>query len=152
MTNQEAVAKYRNTLKGRFVNLCSTAKSRAAKKKLDFSITTEDLEELYYRQSGICAISGLKMTTLSGPRHRSNSFVMSLDRIDSEKGYTKDNIQLVCWQANRMKDCLTCDEFKFWIKTISSQVLKEEERFNDYPEREYTSSEVEAPSLRIITK
>ena len=135
MTNQKAVANYRNTLKGRFVGLCSSAKTRALKKKLKYSITTDDLEELYFRQSGLCAISGLKMTTISGRRHRSNSFVMSLDRIDSEKGYTKDNIQLVCWQANRMKDCLSWDEFKFWIKTISSQVLNEE-RFNDYPERE----------------
>lgn len=125
--------------------MLSSAKGRSKRKGLEFSICVEDIEELYFRQDGKCAISNLKLSTITGHRHRNNAFVISLDRIDSERGYSKDNIQLVCWQANRMKDSLSWDEFKFWIKTISSQVLSEEERFNDYPEREYTSSEVEAP-------
>jgi hypothetical protein len=34
----------------------------------------------------------------------------SLDRIDSTKGYTKDNIQVISWRANRIKNDSTPEE------------------------------------------
>ena len=95
-----------------------------------------DIEELYFRQEGKCAITNLKMSLITGHKHRANSFVVSLDRINSEVGYIKENIQLVCWQVNRMKDSLTMEELEFWIKTISSQAFSDESGFRDYPERE----------------
>lgn len=101
----------------------NSAKSRAIKKGLEFSLISEDLIDLYHKQNGKCATSNLVMEFKQGPRHRANSFTISLDRIDSEKGYTKANIQFLCWQINRMKGPLTEDEFKFWLKIISSQAL-----------------------------
>lgn len=91
------------------------------KKGLEFNITKEDLIELYEKQKGKCAFSGLVMEMKTGPRHKSNTFSISLDRINNDKGYTKDNIQYLCWQINKMKSNLTDDEFRFWIKIISSQ-------------------------------
>jgi hypothetical protein len=76
------------------------------------------------------------MSLITGHKHRANSFVVSLDRINSEVGYIKENIQLVCWQVNRMKDSLTMEELEFWIKTISREAFSNEGTFNDYPERE----------------
>lgn len=114
---------YRGTLKGRLVSIFNSAKSRAKKKELDFNITPEDLLELYYQQDGKCAITNLKMEFKTGPRHRANTFIVSLDRKNSEKGYTKDNIQFLCWQVNKMKSSLTEIEFIFWIRIISSRVL-----------------------------
>jgi hypothetical protein len=136
MENKESVAKYRNTLTGRLLGLYHSAKMRAKKKNLQFTIAQADIEELYFRQEGKCAITNLKMSLITGHKHRANSFVVSLDRINSEVGYIKENIQLVCWQVNRMKDSLTMEELEFWIKTISREAFSNEGTFNDYPERE----------------
>ena len=67
-----------------------------------------DLEFIMYlwaKQNGKCAITGLDMT-YKFYEGRVNTNV-SIDRIDSSKGYTKDNVQLVCMVANQMKNDLT---------------------------------------------
>jgi hypothetical protein len=43
---------------------------------------------------------------------------MSIDRIDSSKGYTKDNIQIVHWGINRMKMDLSQQDFLHFIQLI----------------------------------
>lgn len=63
---------------------------------------------LWEKQKGKCAITGYDMT-FDFYKGRVNSNV-SLDRIDSSKGYTKDNVQLVCMAANQMKNDLAMDE------------------------------------------
>lgn len=114
---------YRLTVKGRLVSIYNSAKKRSKLKDIEFTIIPEDLVEIYYKQNGKCAISGLEMSLESSSRHKANTFIVSIDRIDSDKGYTKDNIQFLCWQINKMKSNLTEDEFKFWIRIISSRVL-----------------------------
>lgn len=48
------------------------------------------------------------MTYIQGSgRHLKN---MSIDRIDPNKGYTKDNVQLVCAQVNMMKSDMSLEE------------------------------------------
>ena len=58
------------------------------------------------------------MNLQSSPRKKANAFKCSLDRIDSEKGYTEDNVRFVCWAVNQMKADRTDEEFKFWIETL----------------------------------
>jgi hypothetical protein len=43
---------------------------------------------------------------------------LSIDRIDSKKGYIKDNIQFVCMAVNQMKSDLTLDELYFFCESI----------------------------------
>lgn len=43
---------------------------------------------------------------------------LSIDRIDSAKGYTRDNVQLVTMAANQMKNDLTIDELVGMCKRI----------------------------------
>lgn len=43
---------------------------------------------------------------------------LSIDRIDSAKGYTRDNVQLVTMAANQMKNDLTIDELVDMCKRI----------------------------------
>lgn len=48
---------------------------------------------------------------------RTNTNV-SIDRIDSSKGYTKDNIWLICSAVNFMKSNLNLEEFKQYCQAV----------------------------------
>jgi hypothetical protein len=53
---------------------------------------------LWEKQKGLCALTGIPMTyKFYEGRVNTN---LSVDRIDSAKGYSKDNVQLVCMAAN----------------------------------------------------
>lgn len=77
-------------------------------------IDLDFLVDLLKKQEGKCAITGIEMTYIKGLRkyHYSN---VSIDRIDSSKGYMKDNVQLVCCWANMAKSNLTPERFKEMI-------------------------------------
>lgn len=73
------------------------------------TITLDNLIKLWDEQKGKCAISGLELTFT-----QSSGFTItnaSIDRINSNKGYELDNIQLVGSMINRMKTDLPQDEF-----------------------------------------
>lgn len=72
-------------------------------------INIDYLLYLWEKQKGKCAVTGYDMT-FDFYKGRVNSNV-SLDRIDSSKGYTKDNVQLVCMVINQMKNDLNMNEF-----------------------------------------
>jgi len=105
---------YRNSLKG-------TLKHLISKERKKF-FNAKDLENLYYKQKGLCALSGVPMTTFSNrtkeSKWRAFHTNISVDRIDSTKGYELDNIQLVCYIANTMKNTLTDAELIWWCEQI----------------------------------
>ena len=96
----------------RFVGL----RDRAIRNGLVVDFDKEYLRELWITQNQRCAISGVEMTTVffSG-RVPSN---MSVDRIDSEKGYIRGNVQLVCMAVNQMKSDLSNEELLFFCNKI----------------------------------
>lgn len=67
---------------------------RAKKVNREVDINTEFLVNLFNEQNGICPYSGRKMKFDINSQER-----LSLDRKDSSKGYTKDNVVWCCWQA-----------------------------------------------------
>lgn len=94
------------------------ARDRARRKNLEFDITLDYLMYLWNKQQGKCALSGIKMTTvLYDGRIPTN---VSLDRIDTKKGYTMDNVQLVCMAVNQMKNDLSINELYSFCKNIVS--------------------------------
>jgi hypothetical protein len=98
--------------------LLYNAKTRAVKKNLEFNITFEFLTKLLQDSKYICAVTRLQMNLKSDSRKKANAFKCSLDRIDSNKGYTEDNVRFVCWAVNQMKADRTDEEFKFWVETL----------------------------------
>ena len=79
-------------------------KISAINKKLEFNLNLHFLITMYKNQNGKCAISGIPLTRNTNKAiTRINNYNISIDRIDSKKGYTKDNIHLVCSCINIMK-------------------------------------------------
>jgi hypothetical protein len=64
----------------------------------EFNLTQDHLVDLWGKQQGLCAYSKLPLTAKA---HQFNT--ISLDRIDSKKGYLIGNVHLVCTAINRMK-------------------------------------------------
>lgn len=118
-TNQQAV---RRTEKGFISQLLHGAKTRAKQKGFEYSLTGDFIQELLTRIDYVCQVTGQKMTLEAKTRKQKNLHKVSLDRVDSLKGYTEDNVQLICWAVNLMKNSMDKEEFEFWINTIHKSI------------------------------
>lgn len=72
----------------------SEIRFRAQKKNLSFNLTAKFLWDLFEKQNRKCAITGLDIDLDTNG---------SIDRIDSSKGYTKDNVWWTDMKINKMK-------------------------------------------------
>lgn len=82
-------------------------KNRAKQRGIEFNLTLTDLNNLSIPIS--CPVLGIPLRTERG-RQTDNS--ISIDRIDSNKGYTVDNIIVVSWKANRLKSNASLREMR----------------------------------------
>lgn len=80
-----------------------SCKSNALKRNLEFNITKEDIWKQWLIQNEKCALSGLHLTIERNYKKMKEGMTASLDRIDSKKGYTIDNIQWIHKHLNKMK-------------------------------------------------
>ena len=68
---------------------------------MEFTLTLEEAREIYRQSGGRCAVSGLSFNeTFRVPHSTRRPFKASIDRIDSSRGYTKDNVRFVCCIVN----------------------------------------------------
>ena len=89
---------YKDITSERWYSIIYGAKSR----NFELSITIEDVWDLYINQNKKCALTGWPVVYNKNPKETT----ASLDRIDSTKGYTKDNIQILHRLVNKLKlDC-----------------------------------------------
>jgi len=102
------------TQSGRLSVLVNVAMYRAKKRKIGFDIDKQFVETLWESQGHKCAYSGLEMTFESGKPN-----LVSLDRTDSSRGYTKDNVVLCCAAINRMKLDLSIADFRRWCQLVA---------------------------------
>ena len=87
-----------------------SAKERANRYGLEFSILPDDI---FIPE--ICPVLGIRLEARSG---KLGSCSPSLDKIDPQRGYSKDNIQVISHKANTMKSNATKEEllsFAQWI-------------------------------------
>ena len=80
-----------------YYNSRNSAKSRLEKGRVSagiHDIKVEDIMDLWNKQDGKCAISGIPMN------YDINEFRLSIDRIDNDLGYIKENIRLVPIEIN----------------------------------------------------
>lgn len=89
-----------NELESFFNQRAMECNRRAKLKGIEGNITHRDLLDIYEKQKGLCFYSDLTMDI----KTRIRSFdSLSVDRVDSNIGYIKDNIVLCCLSINTMK-------------------------------------------------
>lgn len=88
--------------------LLNASKQRSKKKARENTLTIQDIKDAFPKD-GMCPIFGIKMV-FGDAGFRENS--PSIDRLDSTKGYTKDNIQIISWKANRIKKDASIQELE----------------------------------------
>jgi len=89
----------------------------AKNRKIDFTVSIDDLEQLYVSQDGKCALSGLSIKV---SEYKDEETTASVDRIDSSRGYNADNIQFVHKSINYMKQSLSDDDFIFLCEQVTN--------------------------------
>lgn len=80
-------------------------RKRATQRGMGFDLDREWIVDICKRQDGKCFYTGWEMAITEGAR------MVSVDRIDSSKGYTKDNCVLACVAANVAKNDMGLAEF-----------------------------------------
>ncbi len=95
--------------------LLNASKQRARNKNREHTITVGDIKAIY-PTDGCCPIFGMKLE-FNTAGFRENS--PSIDRIDSTKGYTPDNIQIISWKANRIKGYASIQEIEMLLAYLT---------------------------------
>lgn len=81
-------------------------KRNAKRRKLKFNLELKDLLEAFEETKGKCPVFKTKFLYVQSDREET----ISIDRIDSKKGYIKGNIVIVSQKANLIKSSATVDE------------------------------------------
>jgi len=71
-----------------------------------------------------CPICNKKFEYESGFVNNKNDRIPSADRLDSEKGYTKDNVRFICWRCNRIKRSSTIQELEIVVNFLKKRLNK----------------------------
>lgn len=96
-------------------------RARSRKKAHSIDITVDELMEIGRKQNWRCAITGDQLEFTRGGtfnNNNSNSRSCSIDRIDTSRGYTLGNVQLVTWQTNSAKAGMTQEEIIQWARRV----------------------------------
>lgn len=84
-------------------------RGNAKSRNINFNINKNEILKIYSNEYGYCALSRMKLTfDTSKPNIFSN---ISIDRIDSSKTYTYNNVQLLTGLLNKMKSDFNDNDF-----------------------------------------
>ncbi len=114
ISNNISRSKLNSTIEGRARVFLQNAKKSAIKRKQVFELEIKDIVDCWDKQLQICAYSGRKMTLEAGKPN-----TVSIERVDSKIGYTKENTILICNTVNRMKSNFDLSEFVSFCKDVS---------------------------------
>lgn len=105
---------YSRTLEKRVRYIIQLGIGRANKKQIEWNLSLEFLTGLWEKQEGKCVYSGVPLSYEDNHPH-----TVSLDRIDSSKGYTEDNVQFVCTIVNYVKQRFDETTFLQFCKSVT---------------------------------
>lgn len=110
----------------------SKLKKQALARGFEFTITIQDVWEIYTKQNKCCfftkqPIAFYDEKSSAGVRTSS----ASVDRIDSDKGYTKENCCIVMKQINFMKQDFSVEQFVKYCKLVIDNFNNTQENTNE---------------------
>ena len=106
--------KQNSTIEGRAKVFLRNAQNSAKKRGQEFSLEISNIVDFWNKQEKICAYSGIEMSLEAGKLN-----TVSIERIDSKIGYTKENTILVCRSINRMKSDFEFEDFFMLCKSVT---------------------------------
>jgi dUTP pyrophosphatase len=97
----------------------------AEQRGISFNIDSKCLIDLYNKQNGLCYYTGIPMSLFTTKnwkfKGQADLDILSVDRIDSSKGYELKNIVLCCTAINKMKGSSEILDFQGFLNFISSK-------------------------------
>jgi len=97
-------------------NLLSKSKNKRSKTH-SFTLSVSEILSAWEEQGGKCAVSGVALTHHCDGTG-TKDFNASIDRINNDEGYTRQNVRLVAYRINIMRHTLSTDMFWWWVKTV----------------------------------
>lgn len=95
------------------LSLLYASRRRAKNKGLEHTITVEDIIIPTH-----CPYLGIELQMTNRDKGTCRSAWPTLDRKDNTKGYTKDNIEVISFKANTMKNNATNEELVLFAKQL----------------------------------
>lgn len=116
---KQSKEKYDETERG-IRELLKRARNSAKKKSLDNTLTLDQIKQIWDNQRGVCQYTGWQ---LQFPICKLNKtpYTASLDRIDSDKGYVAENIQIISVMANYAKNDFNEEIMKEFCMAIKNK-------------------------------
>lgn len=97
------------------------ARVRRNGRGIDFNLDKDAVYNLFVKQNFKCALTGVDICLPQCiTEYNKGLYTASLDRIDSNLGYTIDNVQWIHKKLNWMKGALSQQEFIDWCKLVVS--------------------------------
>lgn len=93
------------------------SKSRALAKGLEHTITIEDIQI-----PDKCPLLGIELKDNTGNGKGNCKDSPSLDRLDSSKGYTPDNVWVISNRANEIKSNATIEELELITANLRAKI------------------------------
>lgn len=88
----------------------------------DTYFTVENIREIISKQTSCpsCKVLFDYESLLNGTK---NDASPSADRIKNDKGYTKDNVNFICWRCNNLKRDTTIEELQTVVNWLESKLI-----------------------------
>lgn len=102
-------------------NKISFLNRKSIKKNIPFNIDKDFIYELFLKQEGKCYYTKIPIVHNVGC-HQYDS--ISIDRLNPNGGYTKDNVVLASFNINSLKGMMNENEFKTFLQKILPELQK----------------------------
>lgn len=113
--------KNKRTWKGRIKSLLKGAKDRSTRRGLEFDLTEGWLYNRAKSHDFCCEITGIRFKLSDDDDEMlfcGGFYIPSLDRIDNNRGYTKDNVRIISSTINRMVGPYSDQRFMLFCKAV----------------------------------